>query len=55
MRGDIGHISLIVVKESVEQVEHELQTRRAGTSKQIEGPLQKLGHCPIEKVETRRE
>ena len=81
MRGDIGHISLIVVKEIVEQIgqlsyeesqfgDHinlmfcknwkrasrkALQTRRARTAEQIEGHFQKLVHCPIEKMEARRE
>lgn len=80
MRDDIDHISLIVVKESVEQIEQPryegqlgdhinlmfcenwkhasrkvLQTGRAQTAKQIEGLFQKPGHCPIEKMETRRE
>jgi len=46
------HINLMFRENWKRASRKALPTRRAGTLKQIEGPLQKLGHCPIEKMET---
>lgn len=46
------HINLMFRENWKRALRKALQTRRAGTSKQMEGPSQKLSHCPIENMET---